>query len=93
MPGDAPLFCSRCLAELRPGTGDFFEVSIQAVADPTPPVITAEDLQRDLRQEMRALVAQLEGMSEREALDQVARRVTIHLCNACFAQWIENPAG
>jgi hypothetical protein len=93
MPGHAPLFCSRCLVELHPGAGDFYEVSIQAVADPTPPTITAEDLKRDLRQEIRALIAQMEGMSKQELMDQVARRVTIHLCNQCFAQWIENPAG
>jgi hypothetical protein len=35
----------------------------------------------------------MKDVSEREALDQVYRRLTIHLCTACYRQWIENPAG
>jgi hypothetical protein len=31
-------------------------------------------------------------VSAREALEQVYRRLVIHLCNACYARWIENPA-
>jgi len=25
-------------------------------------------------------------------MDQVYRKVIIHLCSACYRQWIENPA-
>jgi hypothetical protein len=32
-------------------------------------------------------------MSEREAMDQVFRRLTVFLCNRCYQDWIENPAG
>jgi hypothetical protein len=75
------------------GRGEFYVVQIDAVADPTPPELTRDDLQRDLTREWRELVAELKDVSPQEALDQVHRRVIIHLCSACYREWIENPAG
>jgi hypothetical protein len=92
MTDDEPLLCSRCLNLLAPGRGDFFVVTIDAVADPSPPVIEPGDLRRDLARDWRETVAALHETSPQEALDQVYRRVVIHLCNACFRDWIENPA-
>jgi hypothetical protein len=92
-PDAVPLFCARCATELREGTGLFYRIHIEAVADPTPPSFTAEDLTADLRKEIEQLLAQMEDLSEREALDQVYRRLTLHLCVPCYRQWIENPAG
>ncbi len=89
---DSPLFCDRCMIRLHPGRGNFYVVRIEAVADPTPPEFTEEDLQRDSRQEFERLVAELEMLSEREAMDQVYRRLTIFLCARCYPSWIENPA-
>ncbi len=43
----APLFCARCARELQPGAGDFFQVTIEAIADPFPPKIEAEDRPED----------------------------------------------
>jgi hypothetical protein len=63
------------------------------VADPTPPAFAAEDLAADVRQQIERLLAQLESVSEQEALDQVYRRRTLHLCGPCFRRWIENPTG
>ena len=90
---DWPVFCNRCARELTPGSGDFYVVRIEAVADPTPPEFSQEDLQRDPRAEIDKLLAQLRDVSEQEAMDQVYRRVTIHLCTACYRKWIENPTG
>jgi hypothetical protein len=87
------LFCARCTAELRPGTGNFYQVTIEAVADPTPPTIDAEDLGGDIRKRMETLIRQMEGMSAQEAMDQVYRRLTLYLCGRCYRQWIENPTG
>jgi hypothetical protein len=87
------LLCSRCLKLLVPGRGDFFVVTIDGIADPSPPVIEPGDLRRDFRRDWREIVAALHDVSSQEALDQVYRRVQIHLCNACFHDWIENPAG
>ena len=87
------LLCHRCGTELTPGSGQFFIVHIEAVADPTPPEITADELRRDLRRDMARLVAQMRDRSERELLDDVYRRLTITLCGPCYRTWIENPAG
>ena len=35
----------------------------------------------------------MRDLSEQELIDQVYRRLTIHLCEPCYRQWIENPAG
>jgi hypothetical protein len=78
---------------LTPGSGNFYCVTIEAVADPTPPTVSAEDLARDHRKEIERLLAQLEGLSEEEALAQVYRRLTLYLCGPCYRQWIEDPTG
>jgi hypothetical protein len=88
---DSPLFCDRCMVRLHPGRGNLYLVKIEAVADPSPPEFTAEDLQRDSRREFERLVAELESLSEREAMDQVYRCLTIFLCGRCYREWIENP--
>jgi hypothetical protein len=93
MKDDAPLLCTRCLKSLEPGRGEFYAVAIEAIADPTPPSFSAGDLSRDYRAEWRDIVAALRDVSPQEALDQVYRRVVIHLCNACYREWIEDPTG
>ena len=91
---DATTFiCHRCGATLTPGAGDFFVVRIEAVADPTPPNVTGEDLEADLHSRINELIAQMRDMSERELIDQVYRRLTIYLCARCYHRWIEDPAG
>jgi hypothetical protein len=89
----SPLFCARCAAELQPGAGDFYRIHIEAVADPSPPILPSELSAPDLRQEIDELLARMEGLSEREAMDQVYRRLTLYLCTPCYRQWIENPTG
>jgi hypothetical protein len=85
------LFCARCTRELQPGAGNFYRVTIEAVADPTPPAISAEDLAADLRARIEELIRQMEGLSAQEAMDQVYRRLTLYLCGPCYRKWIENP--
>ena len=90
----ASLFCHRCGAILSPGEGDFYVVRIEAMADPTGPNLSAEDLARtDPAEEIDRLIEQMRDMSERELMDMVYRRLTIHLCGPCYRKWIENPAG
>lgn len=88
-----PLLCHRCGVELQPGEGQFYVVRIEAFADPTPPTITQEDLQRDIEGEIERLIDAMSGMSGQEAMDQVYRKLTIYLCSVCYQRWIENPAG
>jgi hypothetical protein len=88
-----PLFCARCSAELQPGAGTLWRVTIDAVADPWPPAVTGEETAKDLRAEIEQLLAQMEGLSAQEAMDQVHRRLVLCLCGPCYRYWIENPAG
>jgi hypothetical protein len=90
---ESPLFCERCGAELEPGQGEFYVVRIEAFADPTPPSITAEDLQRDIAAEIERLLASMRDLSEQEAMDQVYRKMTLYLCNGCYQRWIEHSVG
>jgi hypothetical protein len=90
---DWPLFCARCAAELQPGSGNLFIVKIEAVADPSPPDISDEDLEGDLQGKIKELIAQMDQMSASEAMDQVYRRLTLYLCGPCYRHWIENPTG
>ena len=92
--GHVHLVCHRCGQELTPGEGNLYVVRIEAFADPTPPDLSAEELaELDTAAEIDRLIEQMKGMSEQELMDQVYRRLTIHLCGACYARWIENPAG
>ncbi|MCI0683794.1 MAG: hypothetical protein L0Y71_16945 [Gemmataceae bacterium] len=87
----SPTFCSRCAIELHPGAGDSYQITIEAVADPAPPVLSSDASREGLRAEIDRLMDQLADVSEREALDQVHRRLVLHLCVPCYRQWIENP--
>jgi hypothetical protein len=66
-------------------------VTVEAFADPAPPAISAEEMTGDLRGQIEAVLARLEGLSEEEAMSQVYRRLTFHLCGPCYRRWIEDP--
>lgn len=87
------MLCARCLTELQPGTGSFYEVRIEAVCDPTPPELDDSLTSDEIRRQIRETLDQLRDVSAQEALDEVRRALTICLCRACFGQWIEDPAG
>jgi hypothetical protein len=84
------LACARCGKILQPGSGNFYRVSIEAVADPT---FSAEDLNADLRREIERQLARLEGVSDQEAMDQVCRRLLLYLCSPCYRRWMADPTG
>lgn len=92
-PDQLSLLCARCGIELKPGKGNFYVVRIEALADPTPPSFSDEDLQHDPRAEIERLIEQMRESSERELLDQVYRRLVVYLCGPCYRQWIEDPVG
>jgi hypothetical protein len=95
VPDTAPPLpaCRRCGRELQLGRGDLYVVSILAVADPSPPVFTEDDLALDVGTEIRRLVAQLSGLDAQQAQDQVYRRLVFPLCTSCYQSWIEDPTG
>ncbi len=88
---ETPFPCARCGAKLRPGTGDFYIVRIEALADPWPPRFSDEDLKHDHRAEIERLIEQMRNLSEQELMDQVYKQVVFHLCGPCYREWIENP--
>ncbi|MHC5023590.1 MAG: hypothetical protein ACYTGG_06720 [Planctomycetota bacterium] len=90
---EATLVCHRCGALLRPGEGSLYVVRIEAFADPTPARLDAEETLPVLAAEFDALVEQMRDLTEQELMDQVYRRLTLHLCGRCYRHWIENPAG
>ncbi len=91
---DVALLCHRCGCDLKPGKGNFYVVRIEAFADPTPPDLSADEMwdDIDIGAEIERLIDQMKEMSERELMDQVYRRLTLHLCRNCYLRWIENPA-
>ena len=89
----APLLCARCAAELQPGSGDFYRVLIEAVADPSPPVILTEETAGEIRRQIDELLEEMQNISAQEAMDQVYRRLVLYLCGKCYREWIENPTG
>jgi hypothetical protein len=89
----APVSCRRCGRDLYPGRGDFYVVSIVALADPSPPVFTEADLALDVGLEIQRLLKQLQTVEAQEAQHQVFRRVVLCLCEVCYREWIANPIG
>ncbi len=75
----------------EPGEGSFYLVRIEAMADPTPPSFSEEDLHRDFKAEIRRLIRQMRDLSEREAIDQVYRSLILYLCNPCYRHGLRIP--
>jgi len=90
---DSALFCARCAVELVPGGSSFYAVRIEAFADPTGPVVEKVPSSKQLRREIRKIIKQLDDVSAQEGMNQVHRRLTLHLCGKCYPEWIENPTG
>jgi len=88
---DVFFVCACCGTELRPGSGNYYQVTIEAIADPTPPLVSAEELASNLRQQIERLLAQLQDVSEQEAMAQVYMRRQLFLCASCCRRWIDHP--
>ena len=85
--------CARCSEILVSGKDPFFEVRIEAIADAGTLELDTEKTREEIQDELQSIVEELEELSEREAMDQIARSQVIYLCQSCFPDWIENPAG
>jgi hypothetical protein len=88
---DENVICHRCGAILTPGDGNFYVVRIEALADPSPPRDDPADSAADLAAEWEQIVDVVRELSAQELMDQVYRRVMLHLCNNCYRRWIEDP--
>ena len=85
------VLCHRCGTTLVLGRGSAWVVRIEAFADPTPPDLSAEHAGGNLAEEINELVDAASDLSERELMDQVYRRLVLHLCGPCYRRWIEQP--
>ena len=90
-PEPPRLLCKRCGRALSPGRGDFYVVSIVAIADPSPPVFNLDDLAQDAAREIRYLIAQNQNLDASDAENQVHRQLVFHLCGLCYQRWIADP--
>ena len=90
---DWPTGCHRCGAELTPGEGSLYVVRIEALADPTPPVLDLDTPAGEIRYEIDELIESMRDASPQEMMDQVYRRMTRLLCTRCYKRWIDNPTG
>ena len=88
-----PVFCHRCACVLAPGEASFYVVRVEAFADPSPPRDPGDEPLQNITAEVNALLERTARLSEQELMDQVYRRLTLLLCNGCYADWIENPTG
>lgn len=90
---DVYLVCHRCGRDLVPGGGDWYLVNIEAVADPSPPDIDTDMSLSAIAREIERISESIGDCGEQELLDQVYRRMTVHLCRCCYEEWIEDPTG
>jgi hypothetical protein len=91
--GPHPQVCQRCARPLHPGRGEFYVVRIEAIADPSPPVFTEDDLDQDFDSEIGRLIDRIRTMSEQDLEDQVHRQLAFLLCVRCYNRWIADPTG
>ncbi len=87
------LLCRHCSRPLQPGRGAFYVVRVEAVADPSPPVFTPEDLAQDCALQINALLDRIRTLSEQDLEDQVHRQLAFLLCVRCYNRWIKDPTG
>jgi hypothetical protein len=85
--------CQRCRREIHPGRGESYIVSIIAVADPSPPSFTEDDLARDVEHEVQSLLKRMRNLDAQQAQEQVYRRMILYLCASCYGAWIADPTG
>ena len=85
--------CARCSCVLISGKHAFFEIKIEAIADPgTPDLADLDEAYDDPKQAYLDLISELENVSPQEAMDGVAASRVIFLCGKCFPGWMERPA-
>jgi hypothetical protein len=88
-----PLVCRHCSRPLPLGRGAFYVVRIEAVADPSPPVFTEEDLAQDCTLQIKALLDRIRTLTEPELEAQVHQQLAFLLCVRCYSHWINDPTG
>jgi len=82
--------CDRCGRPIQQGKLRYIaRIEVIAAADPFE--ITLEDLLRDTRREMDALLEQCEQLSEEELMRDVYVKFEFDLCRACQKAYLTDP--
>jgi len=82
--------CDRCGRPIQKGQLRYIaKIEVLAAADPLE--ITLEDLLRDTRREMDALLAQCEQSSEEQLMRDVYVKFEFDLCRACQKSYVTDP--
>lgn len=85
--------CDMCGRPLPRESAGRYVVRIEAFAAEGPLEITAEDLARNHREEIRRVVEELSRMPLDQIEDQVYRAFRFDLCEACHAGYLSDPLG
>jgi hypothetical protein len=82
--------CDRCGRPLEGGQLRYLaRIEVLAAADPLE--ITLDDLLRDSRREMKALLKQCEQLTEEELMRDVYVKFEFDLCRACQQAYVTDP--
>jgi hypothetical protein len=73
------------------GTGSFYEIRAQIVADPTPPILDPTPEPSEILRRYQETLAELEQTRPSDALDGVVRHRVWTLCNPCLEVWLDAP--
>jgi hypothetical protein len=85
--------CDRCGKGLLVDEDVRYEVRIEVKAGFDPPELTRADLEKDHAEEIRKLLAAMEGMDPQELEEQVYCLRSYDLCAACRREWLADPLG
>ena len=91
MPAVDGISCDRCGKALLIDEEVRYVVRIEVKAAYDPLELTRDDMARDLRGEMEALIERMHGMSREEAADQVYREFRFDLCPPCQRNYLKGP--
>ncbi len=83
--------CDMCGKTLLSDSDVRYVVKIEVYAAYDPMEVSEEDLEKDHKQEIADLLANLEGMDAEEAEAGVYKRLRYDLCADCHRRFLENP--
>ena len=83
--------CAMCGKPLLLDEDVRYVVDIRVYAAYDAMDLTAEDLKKDRREEIKRLIEQMKDMDPQELEDQVHKEFRFHLCPACQRQYLRDP--
>jgi len=85
------LACDLCGKTLLLDEDVRYVVNLEVFAAYDPLELTADDLKKDFRKELRELVEKMKKMDPEKAQDSVYRRFRFDLCPACQKKYLKDP--